>query len=361
MERYLEFGNDKSRIVRGIAIILMVTGHTLPGKVISFAVPLFSFLVGYGYAFARERNLRHGAHRVWHLLKEYWIILFGICLPTALLFYPRPIPVSEIVLGMFGLFPRLSFFSWYVYFYIFAMAMMPMVSRIVDRYGWRGVISVSLVSAGLMLAAEHYQTVNPHIVFGAAYRCFRYLPIVVAGYWLASNKIFSRIVVPSAWWVAPFALLAMVGIYFTRGWEYARIIDLIWAPTFAALSAIALAPKYLAPLRKLLTLFGIQSGKIWFLHALFITHCTKVLFGRLVDWIAVPAGKVIAILLLSYLMAIIIDKIVAAFNKTLTGLKTQFQKKFGMRNAIMIIFCISCSAGWGHETGEIVNYLINYV
>lgn len=306
----LEFGNDKSRLVRGIAIILMVTGHTLPGTVISFAVPLFSFLVGYGYAFARERNLRHGLKRSWHLLKEYWIILFGICLPTALIFYPRPIPIWEIVLGMFGLFPRLSFFSWYVYFYIFAMALMPAVSRMIDRYGWRGVVTASLISGGIMLVMEHLQTVNPHIVFGAAYRCFRYFPIVMGGYWLAHFKIFSRINVPSAWWTAPLALAAMVSIYFTRGWEYAKILDLMWAPLFAALTAVALSPGYLWPVRKLLTLFGIQSGKIWFLHALFITHCTKVLFGRLVDWITIPACKVIAILLLSYAMAVIIDRIV---------------------------------------------------
>lgn len=305
----LEFGNDKSRLVRGVAIILMVTGHTLPGKVISFAVPLFSFLVGYGYAFARERNLRHGVRRVRHLLTEYWIILFGICLPIALSLYPKPITVPQILLGMFGLDPRLSFFCWYVYFYIFAMAVMPSVSRIVDRYGLKGALAVMALSGGLMLGAQALEAHHSHSVWQIADRCFHWLPVVVGGYWLARYNVFSRIMVPQRWWVPVVALAGMVAIYLLRAWPYAKIIDFVWAPLFSVLLAVVLAPQWLRPIRQILTKAGLQSGNIWFLHALFMTHSTKMVFGPLVEWITVPALKVVGILLLSYAMGVIITQL----------------------------------------------------
>lgn len=50
----IDFGPDKSQILRGLAIIFMITLHndTLPE--FKICVPIFTFLVGYGYAFAKE-------------------------------------------------------------------------------------------------------------------------------------------------------------------------------------------------------------------------------------------------------------------------------------------------------------------
>lgn len=313
--KQLEFGNDKSRLLRGIAIIFMVTNHTMPGTVIAFAVSLFSFLVGYGYAFAKERNIKHGFRRVKHLLTEYWVILLGICLPVALFFYPFKISAANVLFGMFGLDPKLNFYSWYVYFYIFAMAIMPAVSRIIDRYSWRGALAIVLLCTGLHFACDWWGTHSPSQLQNVVSRCVTNFPVIVAGYWLASYKVYSRVRVPDAWWVAPLALAAMVGVYFARGSEYSRLFDFAWAPIFAGLMTLVLAPGWLAPLRKLLTLGGIQSGRIWFLHGLFMTHSTKVLFGNLVNWIKIPFVKVVVILLLSYLFAVIIAKLTEIFIK----------------------------------------------
>lgn len=313
--KQLEFGNDKSRLLRGIAIIFMVTNHTLPGMVIAFAVSLFSFLVGYGYAFAKERNLRHGYRRVKHLLGEYWVIFLGICLPAALLYYPFKITGINVVYGMFGLDPKLNFYSWYVYFYIFAMAVMPVVSRVIDRYGWRGAAGIMLLCVGLYYAGDWWRIHYPSRIENVPCRCFANFPVIVAGYWMARYKVFSKVRVPDVWWVAPLALVAMVGVYFARGSEISRFFDFAWAPIFAGLMTVALSPGWLAPVRKILTLGGIQSGRIWFLHGLFMTHATKVAFGRLVDWIKLPFFKVVAILLISYLFAVIIAKLTELFIK----------------------------------------------
>lgn len=310
MKKELTFGNDMSRIVRGIAIILMVTGHSLPGKIIGFAVPLFSFLVGYGYAFAKDHSWRNSLHRVWHLLSNFWIILFCICLPAALISYPIPLKLSETVQGMFGLCGRLNFYAWYIYFYIFAMAVMPGVSRVIDRFGLKGALAVAgicgLIVAGI-LAIPHYDS---YLAGRVAYRCFRYLPIVAMAYYLAKRRIFSRLHFPSHWIVPLVALAGMVGVYFLRGVPYAQIFDLLWAPLFAALTAMAFSVFSLRWLRVLLTELGMKSMHIWFLHALFFTHATKGLFGPLVGWIHFKPLFILAVLGLSYLMAILIDKAV---------------------------------------------------
>lgn len=300
-----------SRLVRGIAIILMVTGHSLPGRVIAFAVPLFSFLVGYGYAFARTRDFSNFTKRVWHLLRGYWIILFAICLPAAYFTYPLPIRPLEVLQCMFGLSPKLSFFCWYVYFYIFAMIVMPGVSRLIDRYGLRAVIGLSAICGGYMLAFDPLG-LRPYHYMGILYRCLRYMPIVMMGYWLARNNIASRLRMVRAPWAVVVALVVMVGVYLLRAWPYARIIDCIWAPTVAFAVASIFGVYELRPLRIVLNALGLKSMNIWFLHALFFTHATKGLFGPLVEWIkpGTPVTNftfVLAVLSLSYLMAVIVD------------------------------------------------------
>lgn len=305
----LAFGNDMSRIVRGIAIILMVCGHSLPGKVNAFAVPLFSFLVGYGYNFARERSLAHGLRRIWHLLKSYWIILFGICLPVALATYPlHLIKWDETLLCAFGLNGRLNFFSWYIYFYIFAMMVMPWLSRLIDKPHRRGVIYLIAICAvcGLGVWALSYADPKDKLA-SVAYRCLRYLPIVLAGYYLASRNLFSHISYRRGWIGAMVGLALMVSIYFLRGWAPVLVIDLIWAPLFAAGTSMLFGSLTLAPLRLLLTEMGLKSMNIWFLHALFFTHATKKVFGLFTDWIPWRWLFIIAVLALSYLMAMALD------------------------------------------------------
>lgn len=298
------FGNDMSRIVRGIAIILMVMGHSLPGKIIGFAVPLFTFLVGYGYAFAKQHTLGNSFKRIWHLLFSYWIVLLCVCLPAALISYPRPIPLSEIGLCLFGLNGRLNFFSWYVYFYIFTMLCLPAASRVIDRYGFKGAIILCAVCGGVVLAILGVPDYDANIFLRVGYRCFRYFPIALSGYWLAKFGIFAKLRYRVRPVMAFVALAMMVGIYFCRGWEYARIFDFVWAPLFGACVGVAFHFPFMRFPGRFLTSMGMKSMNIWFLHALFFTHSTKGLLDPLVDWIDWRPLFIIAVLALSYVMAV---------------------------------------------------------
>lgn len=306
----LTFGNDMSRVIRGIAIILMVLNHSLPGKIIGFAVPLFSFLMGYGYAFAKERSLSNSGSRVWHLLSNYWLVLFLLCLPAALISYPKPIPLSEVALCMFGLNGRLNFYSWFIYFFIFTMGVLPFCSRLIDRYGFKAVVGMALICGAGVLTAINIPGGDKILPVNVMHRCLRYFPIVAMGYWLASYKVFSRIHYPdSKIMVAP-ALAAMVAIYFLRGLPYAMVFDLLWAPAFAVCVAIAFRPAMMSIPKAFLTEMGLKSMFIWFTHALFFTFSTRGLYLAAVKWITWKPGFIIAVLALSYLMSALLMQIV---------------------------------------------------
>lgn len=306
----LTFGNDMSRVIRGIAIILMVLNHSLPGKIIGFAVPLFSFLIGYGYAFAKEHNLRNSGRRVWHLLSNYWLVLFLLCLPAALISYPKPIPLSEIALCMFGLNGRLNFYSWFIYFFIFTMGVLPFTSRMIDRYGFKGVLITSLICGIGVLTAINLPGGEKILPVNVMHRCLRYFPIVAMGYWLASYKVFSRIYYPDSKIMIGVALGAMAAIYFLRGLPYAMVFDLLWAPVFAICVAIAFRPAMMSIPKAFLTEMGIKSMFIWFTHALFFTFSTRGLYLVAVKWISWKPGFIIAVLALSYLMSALLMQLV---------------------------------------------------
>lgn len=309
------FGKDKSAYIRGIAIILMVANHTMPGVLMPFAVPLFSFLAGYGYAFAREKTLRHGIQRIWHLLSSFWFVLFAICLPSALYCAPQKLHVADIALCMFGLNPILNFFCWYVYFYIFAMLVMPPLSRTIDRYGIRAILAVCLVCGITNVIIYSFEGYDKILPVNVAYRCLRYLPIVVTGYWISSNHFFERFSYRRKWWIGVAALAAMAGIYFLRYIPYARTFDLIWTALFAAACSVAFDIIRFRPVTAILSELGAKSMYIWFLHALFFTHVTRGIFKPAIKWIPTLEWRIPAILILSYLMAVAVN---FAFNRLKT-------------------------------------------
>lgn len=141
----IDFGPDKSQILRGLAIIFMITLHndTLPE--FKICVPIFTFLVGYGYAFAKEKNLRHGLKRSWHLLSHFWLILLGLFLPVAIWKGDYEPTIGNVLLNMFGLESNLNWYSWYIYFYIFAMLAMIPASRLIKRFKLYGVACMLLI------------------------------------------------------------------------------------------------------------------------------------------------------------------------------------------------------------------------
>ncbi len=174
----LKFGQDKS----AVAVIFMIILHndTLPE--FKICVPMFTFLVGYGYAFAKEKNIIHGLKRIWHLLCYFWLILLGIFLPTAILAGGYHPSISNVLENMFGLESNLNWYSWYVYFYIFAMLIMIPASRIIKKFGIPGVLGMLAISVMLCVIIHHIPGWSDNMWLQAAYDCFLCSPAMYSGF-----------------------------------------------------------------------------------------------------------------------------------------------------------------------------------
>lgn len=324
-----------SRIIRGIAVIMMVFNHCMPGKIIAIAVPLFSFLVGYGYAFARERSVRHSLKRIWHLLSYYWLIVVVLVMPAAIIGYHKPIPLSEIVLSLFGLSGMLDAYCWYIYFYIIVMLLMPVLSRLIDRYSLKAVFVLIAICAAISIPVGEIPKFGQNFTYNIVWRFFRYLPVVISGYYVARKNLVAYVRVPKHPMTAIGALCIMVGIYFLRGWTIFKVNDLpatqlfnfIWIPIFVFATATIFNLYSLKPLFIFLTQMGLKSMNIWLIHALFFTRTTRAIYGVLVNWISWKPGLAIVVLLLSFVFSVVIDLIMKFLTKSIISVKIWLSAK----------------------------------
>lgn len=332
--RPLLFGNDMSRLLRGLAIILMVTNHCYPGVLIPFAVPLFTFLVGYGYAFARKKNIRHSVSRIWHLLRGFWIILFGICLPVAVFYTHYRFTWFKFVLDMFGIWRGFNFYCWYIYFYIFAMILMPVLSRLIDRFGLTALILLAVGFGAGYLGVDSIDNYAKNMWLDALHRCMQWMSLVLTAYYIASNNLYARIRFRHGVLSGIIAFLVMAGVYMARYFEIVRVADLITVPVFSAAFAALFQSFRMRILPPVLTELGIRSMNIWFLHALFFSYSTRKFFLPVVSWATWPPLRVTAILTASYLMAVIIDYLTKWATILLKRLWNYIQRKWMRKDVV---------------------------
>lgn len=87
-----------TQMIKGIAILIMIMHHfivipfselpylvTLFGYACKICVAIYAVLSGYGYFFAREKTVRYGLKKIWGLLQIYWLSLFTLFIPAAML------------------------------------------------------------------------------------------------------------------------------------------------------------------------------------------------------------------------------------------------------------------------------------
>lgn len=301
--RPVDFGPDKSQIIRGVAIIFMITLHndTLPE--FKICVPLFTFLVGYGYAFARERNLRHGLSRIWNLLSHFWLILLGLFLPVAIWKGGYTPTIGNVLENMFGLESNLNWYSWYIYFYIFAMFAMIPASRLIDRFRIPGVLVLAILSTAIGLSIHVIPDWSNNIWLQAIQDSLICSPAMFSGYYMAKEKVTARIKLKHTTITVITLLVIMTGIFFFRGITYSWLLDFITIPVFALCLVSLFNIVTWSWLTKPLTAFGKESMNMWFFHAIFATACTAATFAPLVDWIDIRALHIAVMIIISYFIS----------------------------------------------------------
>lgn len=306
----LKFGPDMSQILRGLAIVFMIILHNDTLGEFKICVPIFTFLVGYGYAFAKHKNLRHGLNRSWHLLSNFWVILLGICLPTAILSGGFHATVGNVCPEMFGLESELNWYSWYVYFYLFAMVAMIPASRLITKYGIWAILALTALCAAGCIAIHQVQGWADQMWLKAAFDCLMVSPPMFSGLYLAEGGVVTKLRLKNSPLTILLLLVIATAIFFLRGLTpHTALFDFILVPIFCICVVGIFNLWQWQPAHNLMQALGRQSMHMWFFHALFATATTTAVFGPLIYWIEPKALMILCMIAVSYFAAKIISSV----------------------------------------------------
>lgn len=317
----LNFDNEKSHIIRGVAVVVLICTHM---NVIftgwNLGVTLFTFLVGYGYKFCKINKFIYACRRTWHLLTHYWVVLFGVCLPTAMFaghYLPSP---CTLALNMFGFSYELCMFTWYVYFYPCALLIMIPASMAIQRFGFKGWLMLCIITSCVVILLRT-PLLSGTDYSDEIYRCVRILPVLFSGYYCAAvvTKYLRYI---DKWWCAVLTIAVCVSLILFRTLPMAKSLDFVTIPCIVYSIVIFFNILKTQWIQTLFIKLGKQSMNMWFLHSLFICATTKVLFYPIIGWSDLPALSVFIVLIITYFMGFGCDKAYESLEQLIFRLKS---------------------------------------
>ena len=100
----IDFDKEKTGIIKGVAIIFMIVLHVFGGAgwyedrydlpmnnneilihfmgALQICVGIFTFMIGFGYAFSKKKDFAYSIHHTKQLLHVFWTVLFLFALPA---------------------------------------------------------------------------------------------------------------------------------------------------------------------------------------------------------------------------------------------------------------------------------------
>ena len=300
-EHFVRFDRNITQIVKGFAIIFMMILHCYSAdnydvsldrsfilvgeyhRTCKICVAIFVFMVGYGYNFSKSKDWRYGVQHVKKLLIPFWVILFLFTFPVC---FDRVCAdhVVNVIYNVFGIDSTYNYFSWFVYFYIFAMAVMPFVSRFIDKSPLRNtliVLAVTVAMALIIHEAPRFLFSDSNYVFDtppylALFNCFLTSPVMVLGYLFAHEGYFERINLGriSRFWTLVLGVGLFVAGFVLRRYTY-TLLDFLFAPLIIASIAILFNKFEWRYFRAVMIKIGEVSVYMWFFHALFYTKAVR--------------------------------------------------------------------------------------
>ena len=303
---HLQFTRDHTQVIKGVAILFMMILH-VGGSGATYDVPMrtmaeypllgflhpslklcvgiFTFMIGYGYAFAKVKDWHYSIKHVWALLKVFWMILLVITVPSILIIGGgnslKENGVGDFVQNLFGVSESLNWYSWFVALYIFCMIILPLISRWLDKKPILATIGFS-IAFYLMEVAIHALPVweSNKWLYSLFNNCML-MPTVLLGYYCAKQQVFQKIRIPRHWAMALvgllFILLAFVGRAIC-GAIAGFSLFIIYAP-ITILGILLISHSCRATvIKKVLTSLGNLSVYMWFFHALFFTDIVRTIY-----------------------------------------------------------------------------------
>lgn len=338
--------------IKGIALILMFVHHffTFPEYYISgisyptleplvrflqtptrLCVGIFAFLTGYFYHFSREQSLRYSLRKIRDFLISYWIV-YAILLLLALALGCWKFSAGSFVRGLVGLDNTLMIFCWYVYFYILAMLILPVLIKLsTDKLTGDGVVLLALpvlAVTGIMeiVRVELGMESGAMVKILAAVR--EWLPVVISGYLCAKYALFEGYFdgmlqhVRIGWTRTILCLILCSAAFFGRlmcprlslgsiqiagSWiDLVFSMDILYAPLFVYGLSTVLRSVDVSVIRRPLEAVGRRSMLMWFLHCVFF-NCSKEYTQPVLYFLKNPLLVLLFGLAICYLTAVLID------------------------------------------------------
>lgn len=351
VDQYVRFDKGMTAIVKAFAIIFMIILHgygknydvpldyshsyLLPFRgSFKICVGMFTFMVGYGYAFSKTKDWRYSLLHIKKLIIPFWTILFVFSFPVCWEFIKES-DATTIVYNLFGVTDRnpspFLCYGWFVYFFIYAMIAMPFLSRFIDKSPIRySVISIVVLFSLEVVLHELprflglFNIIIPHIVDTdlplALFNCLLMSPIMILGYLFAYEGYFERInlfSVPKVL-VLFVCVITMIAIIVLRQFTYSDHnpfnLDFFYAPLMIGAIVVLFNKFEWKPVRAVLTKMGEVSVYMWFFHALFFTQAVKWFYQPSItifsDINLVVLWAIVLTFFASWLIKAVVDRIV---------------------------------------------------
>lgn len=311
----LEYMDKKTTVaIKGIALIFMFIHHffTIPEHYISsisypglekfamyfflplkICVPVFAFLTGYFYFFAKEKTFRYSLRKITDLLIPYLFVYIPfLCLALILGCYQ--FNIVNVGLELFALRRNIMCFCWYVFFYYFSMLLLPLLTRFPGKRPLADIFLLLIVPAVFWMVLSAF--VGIPLVQTVITYMWDWFPCIAIGFLFAKYNIFEKIdlyfqTFPSKIFriVSYFFLvcLAMMGSLicsrisfgniYIRGvsYELGFSMEMIYGTMFVY--GIAKLLQFIKDtwVLRLLGAIGKKSMLMWFIHCIFFNVCKE--------------------------------------------------------------------------------------
>ena len=294
---------DKTLIIKGFAILFMIAHHVLikefyiepSGFLSSFiairmqiamkmCVGLFTFFVGYGAFYAAKIDFKYIWQHAWRLLKQYWIVLLLTVLIVIVSSgengWKSVIGCNHLILNLFGFNHRYNLGNWYVYFYLYALCVLPLIVRVFQNR-----IGIKLLLVTIICGIMAYLIKGNHFLIQAVNECVSYTPTLAVGYVCAKTEVLSSLcnrVKKRYIWFLVALLVIIVRSYGTtiKGFK----TDVVCVPVFVMAVSALFVQKEKSMAARIITIFGKNSTLIWFIHAIPLSDATRRLFQTSPLW-----------------------------------------------------------------------------
>ena len=331
--KYVLFDKDMTSIVKGFAILFMLILHCYDDY--KYEVPLnydhafmfahdgfhicvgmYAFLIGFGYAFSRTKDLRYGWQHIKKLMIPYLVIFLLFMLPV----YYKEFFSSGwkmMLYTLLGLDVKFFYYNWFIYVFIYAMLVMPLITRFIDKRPLRNT-AIAIVVAYLAEVFSHF-VIYPHVdshIHYMLFNCLTLTPLILLGYLFAHEHYYERIRLdnlskPLVAVVFVLIITAMIYIDSKFRLGFGILFETFYVPLLVGAIAVLFSKFKFKYFRPLMVKLGWASMYMWFLQALFHTPIVRTVYQPAVtifnDVNLVVVWTMVVLFLTAWLLRNVVD------------------------------------------------------